>query len=270
MKSKSLMLGETCLDKYVSEPKELEEERKRELDELIGQLEKNCLNVEQLPLLLLKVQRENYPVLNPEFLSMGIFTERKDREVEIKVPRFAVYKRSEKGFDSLSLRFAINYNDGSYYGGIRINEDSGLPSLFETHLIRASDFYEHSKIQNPLRNFPIGDKTGYNFKLFERAESEEDKKFFKKFPQGWSFSFNTEFHGIFPDTAKEKLTEADKIFGKDVYLIAETKPEDWQSSSEAHVNPDPLLTGVAGNKLYLVDHFNTTPMENYARSEFTE
>ena len=251
--SMKLMLGETCLEKYVSEPEELEEERKREIDELIGKLEKNCLNVEQLPLMLLKVQRKGYPVLNPEFLSMGIFTERKDRGVEIKVPRFAVYKRSEQGFDSFSLRFKIDQgHDALYYGGIKINGDSGLPSLFETHLIKASDFYEHNKIENPPRNYPVGDKTGYNFKLVGETSSEVVKKLFKKFPRNWSFSFDTEFNGIFPDTVKEKLAEADKIFGEDVYLIAETKPEDWQSSSEAQVNPDPLLTGVAGNKLYLV------------------
>ena len=103
-----LMLGETCLDDYVSEPVELDINRKKGIDELIAQIEeKRVLSNEELPLKQLKTKsrllelQDKYKQLNPSFLSMSNIINYKGKQ--IKLPRLVFIQKEMKVSKSFQL-----------------------------------------------------------------------------------------------------------------------------------------------------------------------
>lgn len=68
-----------------------------------------------------------------------------------------------------------------------------------------------------------------------------------------------------PNTARKSIKEAGDVFGKsNVFLVAPVL--EWDV-----VRPtvDPLVVGNDGSKLWLVDRFDTVPVEEYIAEEFT-
>ena len=80
------------------------------------------------------------------------------------------------------------------------------------------------------------------------------------------------FAGVIPDQTKEKIRAAQKVFGSQVFLVAET-PGQWSfdEKKEVEIIPrgDPLVIGVLGDTVWLIDAFDLTTLENMAKSEFT-
>jgi hypothetical protein len=69
-----------------------------------------------------------------------------------------------------------------------------------------------------------------------------------------------------PEETKEKISKAKKEFGRrNLFFVAETKPEDWNVQVQTK---DPLVIGVRKKRAYLLDQFDTTPLENYVAREF--
>ena len=77
------------------------------------------------------------------------------------------------------------------------------------------------------------------------------------------------FKGIIPETTKEKIKEATKIFtgceSRGIFLIKECP-----SWLEHPITKDPLIVGVIGDHAYLIDHFDCTDLEHWIKQEFTE
>ena len=79
-----------------------------------------------------------------------------------------------------------------------------------------------------------------------------------------TWEFTSVFTGIIPKETKKRIKSVQKIFGRDIYIIAEA--ENWEG--EEVPNTDPLVVGVIDDKCFLLDEFDCTPMEEYVRREF--
>lgn len=254
-----LMLGTADLSNYVSEPVKLSKTRREEINGVIKQIEESFLNVEELPLNLLRIEREQYPYLDTSFLSMSNILNHTGQDIH--VPRFSVYKRSgqRRGFGDFSIKYVLVRCN---IAGIDINigEDTAeRRHIFKDYLVRSTEFYkELEKFRN--------DYTYYDYTI--KFSSDNLTRKYHKNKKMRRLEFESEFNGIIPTETKRKLKTAEEIFEDDLYLIAETKPEEWNTKRRRLVR-DPLLVGVYDNKCYLIDHFNCTPMENYIKREFT-
>lgn len=76
------------------------------------------------------------------------------------------------------------------------------------------------------------------------------------------------FNGIIPDETKEKVKKAKEKFGEDnIYIVWETKPEQWNISS--YIIDDPLIMAIEKDKgAFFVDHFDCTPLEDIVKNNF--
>ncbi len=86
--------------------------------------------------------------------------------------------------------------------------------------------------------------------------------FFKEF----SYNAKCEFTGLLPYDAKEKIDEARKLFGNNVFLIREAK--NWDFIKRVRPSNDPLIIGTVKNQSYLIHAFNCTPIEMEVKEEF--
>ena len=85
-----------------------------------------------------------------------------------------------------------------------------------------------------------------------------------------SIHLYTEFSGIIPPEVKQKIPVAKKQFKK-VFVLAEAKHWDVKKRF-IPIRPrlaDPLLVGWDGVGLWLIAHFDMTPVEEYVKREFT-
>lgn len=257
MTTQTIQLGDTDLTSYVHRLPDATDERARKVDALIdsvgGAVGTNALDVERSPLQMLLAERNEYPQIDLSFLSMHSVVP--SRAINFHLPKFSVYKSHENGFHQ---RFTIDYFHKPHNFYYYINFDSSghehgpqLGELIGKNIVKSSNYYKFSKNymlrREDGRTYIFDNLTGFN-------------------PFYFSAVFTTEFNGIIPKTTKQNLREARKIFGEEVYLIAETKPEEWNASV---VYTDPLLIGVAKDRAFLVDHFDTTTLENYVVDEFT-
>ncbi|MGV8087320.1 MAG: hypothetical protein ACP5N1_06840 [Candidatus Woesearchaeota archaeon] len=63
---------------------------------------------------------------------------------------------------------------------------------------------------------------------------------------------------VIPESTKKKIRKAEKIFGKEIYLIYEAKK--WTKEITIMKN-DPLVVGIKHSQAYLIDLFDPTPLE---------
>lgn len=267
MESQSLKLGNVEIGKYISEsPLKLTEERKKEMKKLISELEGKALNIEQVPLTLLKIEREQYQTIDPSFLSMHNIIDHQGEK--IYVPKFSVYKKNEEGFSDFSISF-VNYQWGSFLEEpkvtIVINRESGnlLPRLFEEPLIKSTEFFSNF-MEKEVREDSGGNR--HHRMVMPSYKKSITRELREKYKRICDFELKSEFYGILPQEAKEKIEEVEPIFKRELCLIAETRPEQWAVTKLIR---DPLLVGFFKENCYLISHFNTTSIENYVRSEFT-
>lgn len=77
----------------------------------------------------------------------------------------------------------------------------------------------------------------------------------------------SKFIGLIPQKTKEKVEKSLEHFFKDaIYLVAETKPEEWNVEK---IKIDPLVIGLIANKdAHLIAHFDTTPLEDLVKDNF--
>ena len=253
MEVQRLVVDNTDLTGYVSGNVESARERRTEVEGLLNKLgSKSLLNVEELLQRTLVEERKylelesEYLRLDPSFLSMS--NKLHYNGSDITVPRFSVYPSTIEGFDefSIGLRAMTDFVFLFYSG--KINFRSRVPDVMKKHLVKATDFYQDN------HDFKEG-----NWWKIKRSTR-------KKYPSSLeSLSLKSKFHGLIPDETKSKTRAAKGVFGSDVYLIAETKPEEWNVQTIAK---DPLVVGVFKDRCYLIDHFKTTSIEEYVRREF--
>lgn len=77
------------------------------------------------------------------------------------------------------------------------------------------------------------------------------------------------YKGVIPPEVKAKIKEASKVFGEQVFIMAEGK--EWAiNKTRAPFMADPLVVGWDGHSLWLVDRFDLTPIERLLATEFVE
>ncbi len=76
-----------------------------------------------------------------------------------------------------------------------------------------------------------------------------------------TFELTSSFSGVIAPSAKEKIEEADKCFEETALITM----ANWQ---EKKIQTDPLIVSIYNGKAYLIDHFDTSQVENYVLSEF--
>jgi len=88
------------------------------------------------------------------------------------------------------------------------------------------------------------------------------------------------FNGLIPQNVKKNISLATRLFNeKEIYLIAETKPEDWAikkitENPKIIITEDPIIIGIEQqnnyNRAYLIDHFDCTPIEAIVKDNFVK
>ncbi len=181
-------------------------------------------------------------------------------KTEIKVPAFSVYPLY--GTNKLSITVGA-------LGSFEINNRKKiLPLEIELKLLKALKVLGvHGSSAEPQE-----DQFGGRIYLsdLKNIPYETQDKYLK-------FEFESEFNGILPKKTRQKIKEAEKYFDKnELYIIPETKPKEWKFNliemPEIYVNfsgyGDPLIVGVKEKNYHLIDHFNTTPLENLVKDNF--
>jgi hypothetical protein len=196
-----------------------------------------------------KMARYYFPVsLDQSFLSMRHkekisicvgYYEFKDVSAEVSLPRFAVYSLDSP---ECSIEMTTHLM-GTVWTEKRVNRPFSLTEVLREPLLQSL-----------------------------MIEMHEGKSYF-----GWrsdyeyKHTFTSSFRGIIPEEIKKKIPFARELFGEQLYIIAEV--EKWGCHSR-DVSPitsgDPLLVGVRDDTCFLISEFDTTPMEDYVRREFTK
>ncbi len=76
-----------------------------------------------------------------------------------------------------------------------------------------------------------------------------------------------QYTGVIPDSVRAKITQAKEVFGEGIYILSEV--EEWRVGRGVRATVDPLVLGFKGGVLYLIDQYDTTPLEEFARREFS-
>lgn len=252
------MLGTFDISAYIARRPPLGTERKKELSRLIGRLEKEAMNIEQKGLTQLRIQAEEYPVVNTDFLKIPNTLTFGD--YKLNLPRFAVYARNNEGFCSFAVGFNRHYNTSfDYYTWKRVKLGLPFPNTTSSHLFGipiAQSLYERAHyFEAYYRSGKLPRAEVRKFKAISQMKTGSKKK---------DFQFYSTFSGILPVAEKKKLKRAEEIFKNQIYLIAEVKPEDWDKNSSA---TDALIVGLEENVCYLVSHFSTMPWQDEIKKD---
>lgn len=243
------------LQRYIERKIDLTLEQRREARLKLEELSKTGLGVERLPAenLAQALANAHYPKISPEFLRQNQLAS----EIKIRVPKFGVY--------SLDDPHMIMKLERGEFGNcnFEIAHPKGVPEILVKELLFAT---EYGKDVHPeLWSHYIGGSRRYSGSFSKRGTR------LPKEIERIAYVMGSSFYGFIPDRTKQEVSEAKTIFGDRLFLIAETKPEDWTLTKipRPRIVKDPLILGIIANKCYLVDHFDTSPVEDYARREFT-
>lgn len=262
-----LMLGDTDIGNYI---KEIQlQENEPELDVIIDRLKsleevmENALPAEKLPLeeehkrLYHKLISSEYPSIDVIFLGMSSTLKIEVEKLigynnyEIKVPRFSVYPLYGRNSFSIELGASREIGDSE----VQVTMNKKIPEVIRESLLKSFEFSD----------FPKGDSGVYNDNArnnFRNVPREIRRKYYD-----WP-NLTSQFNGIIPEETKRSVEEATKYFSRNnILTIAETKPEEW---SVTHlISSDPIVVGVSKyDGCFLIDHFNTTPLEDLVKNNF--
>lgn len=76
-----------------------------------------------------------------------------------------------------------------------------------------------------------------------------------------TIKLSSRFVGIIPSDVKEKIRDAQSIFGENIFLIAEARWTKTATQPPPAIDRDPLVVGWDGADLWLIDVFDITPVE---------
>jgi hypothetical protein len=253
----NLKIGDVYLEKVLSEPFEATKDIK-EIDRLISEIKSsgNILKSEEKSLNLLCQQRAllTYPELNLEFLGMSNIKEFKDNRYPdtkqgIQMPKFSVYPLY--GENKFYIDFRLE-NLGDVFSRPKGLVSMSVKSPFAEKILKSLEFSK----------YPSAGK-GYGRDAFD-IPRELAKKYNRCLGYG-NTRLESQINLIIPKETKERVRDAKNIFDKNMCIISETKPEDWGISKIIY---DPLIVGTLNNKCFLIDKFNSTPLENYVEKEW--
>jgi|SRR3989344_1223045 len=233
--TQTLMLGDVDIGQYVEIPN-IADQRLENVKAKVKELKNNCLSseIEIYNELCSEMISRDYPRIDLSFLEKSSQLKRDIAERIIKyklpdlptLPVFSVYPFYGSNKFSLELR-SNNHTP---------NSSNEIPEIIK------------SKIFKNCRYFGCITRSD-GFQYFDEHR----------------YIFTSEFKGLIPQRVKEKVKRSLEHFNKnDIYLIAETKPEEWNVTSIR--KGDPLVIGLIENKYaHLIDHFDCTPLENLVK-----
>ena len=87
--------------------------------------------------------------------------------------------------------------------------------------------------------------------------------------QSGTTSISTEYNGIIPTEIRKKIiAEQKKGTWEKIFILAECKG--WKLDQQITPRPgDPLVLGWDGSRLWVIDHYDLTPAEEYVKNEFS-
>lgn len=87
-------------------------------------------------------------------------------------------------------------------------------------------------------------------------------RFSQEYPDVINQMFTATFHGLIPQTTREKIEEARPLFDE-IAIVSEE--HQWKAEE---IKVDPLIIGMIGESTFLIDHFDTTGAEDYIIAKF--
>ena len=288
MKKQNLEFAGINLEDYIESSTNDNDSLQKKIKEITNQIKniKSPLAMEKQALQELQKQRNSleiklkYPILDVSFLNASNKIEYKGKE--IYAPKFCIYNVDKNKF---SMRIYRGGGVGAVVGGIvdgilggiaggavggavggivirgiigavdnyntNFNiEFPNLPDIFTNELIKTTEFFKYSKYE----------KINKIFKFKKRKSPREIRTKYKE-----NIELNSYLNGIIPIETKQRIKQAEQVFNEDIYLIAETEPQNWNIKK---YNKDPLVVGVNDKKCYFIDKFDTTILEDYASEQF--
>lgn len=251
------------LEQHITSPPEVDAERLQRLNAKLEELAKGGFVVEELPRAQLAHQAAvyTYPKLSMDFLSHANEKEWKNRYNgwvgKIQVPRFGVFRLNSP---RMTIEFA--YNGWTYGFSFRVTQPVNFPEVMEKPLVRSTEVFRDID-ENDIVRLGNGRYGAHSFLVPRTIE----KKYKQALKEGIEIS--STFHGLIPTETRGKIKEAQRLFGNEIYLVAETAPEEWNVRRAPRIVKDPILVGVAKNEAFYLDRFDTTPMEEYVAKEFS-
>jgi len=236
-----LTLGQTDISKHVRHPQKSDPARMQRIEEMIRGLEGKALNIEVLPLRMLKIERAQFPVLDLGFLETGMPVEYNGTTIQL--PRFSVYAKTKEGFRD----FVVNlYKNSSLITGFSGDQEF---KVFSDRLANSQGFTDY------CRNVTYTYDTTWDLHdySFEELPRQIRKPAQKKLPE-WRNQFSTRFHGLMTEEARKAVATSLDIFGEQTYLIGENSQEHWFKNV---ISKDFLVAGVLEGKCYLLGRFET-------------
>jgi len=265
------IFGDVVLEEFVNKPNQNKEklaEILRTVSLLGGPEGTNALPYEQKPLELLCIEGANhaYPKLDLSFLSSS--QEVVLKEGKFALPRFSIYPlHNEQKFSVEIHAWKIQSEKPWYKRGpapdplYNADVNFSVPFIFSNHLIKSVEFSKHG---NP-KYWEHRKQYQYNFHDM-KIPADTIAKY--RVEKGYALSFSTSVQLLFPETAREEIEKAEKLFKQDeLYFIAESKPEDWNVT---RVLKDPLIVGVKGKTCHYIHKFMATELEKLVSREFLE
>jgi hypothetical protein len=264
-----VMLGETDLTSYIL-PRI--EGNVQEIQKTIKELKKKGLEHEKEMIKMLESNNYlslKYPQIDLSFLGMSnkikvnvpkkptLFKNARYELKEVSVPKFSIY--NFYGSNKFNMRF-YNFNSGLEVEFPEKNKVIGknLAKVFENEGLTLEWI-----------------KNGYdwgldNGKLTTHINLKGEKKDLTKYGNDpiKNLVLTSQFNGVIPEITIEKIRESETDFKKKhIYIITETKPQEWNTK---YVTNDPLVIGIKHKKAYLINHFNTTSLEDLVRNTHTK
>ena len=290
----NLMLGDTDITTYVKPKTEMAHASLEELKADFAKLSKSTLECEKLcaKKLYQQIISANYPLIDQSFLS---FKNTSPANKNLSLPKFSIYELFgenkfviDMNLENDEIRFNPRYIENKHF-----SFGTELPEIFEKEILKVFDFGTATKAVS-LKSI-YASKVEYDYYVNANKKIKDCEEYAEKdcnqplrsylhFKDnyyktahysklnGKELKLTSQLNIIVPDSVKENVSMAEKHFNKNIYMIAETKPENWavQLTPRPRISADPLVLGVFEDKCFLIDHFKMTNLEDRIRKEFLE
>ncbi len=183
----------------------------------------------------------NYQEIDVSFLKMH-YTKKK-----ITFPKFAVHRISGETIEVCELNLEIESKSNSTF----VFDYDGQENILHDMLIEAL----------VPDNVKTTDSNRYTMHLSRNLFNVYCESFDVQDTEDEATLAHT-FIGLIPAKTKEKIKEASSLFD-DVFLVSEAT-----SWTKKKITKDPLIIGLIDKTAFLINHFNTTPIEKYITMEF--
>jgi len=252
--TQSLMLGDVNIGQYVIRS-DITAKRLKDIKAKVAELKEDCRSSERILYnqLYSEMISAEYPQIDLSFLEKSsnkkigtkinhkgfLGLEKFIKEVYIKIPAFSVYPFY--GINEFSIEIES-------YNVVEINNRKKiLPIEIESRLLKSLGASEIS-----IRSDVYGGRYYYTNK-----------------PHNGNIQIKSEFNGLIPLKTKEKVKKSLEHFDEqNICIITETKPEKWGVGVVRQITRDPLIIGLIGDNANIIDHFDTTPLENLVKDTY--